>query len=65
MHPTQNAYDVTLKAGNMYLNRFCIDEDAAIESFGLHNFQTLAVNLDMEETGTELIHSSRICRKND
>ena len=53
MDPIQYAYDITLKAGNMYLNRFCIDEDAAIESFGMHYLQTLTINLDIEEKGTD------------
>jgi len=33
--PTEDAYDVSLKGGNMILNRFCIDEDAAFELSGV------------------------------
>ena len=36
MDPTDDAWDISLKAGNMYLNRFCIDEDAAFESTGVY-----------------------------
>ena len=28
---TDNTYNISLKGGNMCLNRFCIDEDAAFE----------------------------------
>ena len=31
MQPSDDAYDVSSKTGNMILNRFCIDEDAAFE----------------------------------
>ena len=27
------------RVGNMYLNRFCIDEDAAFEISGVYNFE--------------------------
>ena len=36
MEPCDLAADVSLKAGNMLLNRFCIDEDAAFESTGVY-----------------------------
>ena len=35
MEPSNAAYDISLKAGKMILNRFCIDEDAAFESTGV------------------------------
>ena len=31
MDPSENAYDISLKDGNKFINRFCIDEDAAFE----------------------------------
>ena len=31
MEPSEYACDTSLKPGNMILNRFCIDEDAAFE----------------------------------
>ena len=36
MQPPEYAYLKPLKAGNMILNRFCIDEDAACELSGIH-----------------------------
>ena len=36
MEPSEDAYDYSLKAGNMILNRFCIDEDAAFELSGVN-----------------------------
>ena len=36
MDPTQKAYETSLKAGKMILNRFCIDEDAAFELSGVN-----------------------------
>ena len=34
MEPSDNAHDISLRAGNMLLNRFCIDENAAVELSG-------------------------------
>ena len=36
IEPSEEAYKIDLNAGNMGLNRFCIDEDAAFESSGVH-----------------------------
>ena len=36
MQPSQDACDIDMKAGNMMLNRFCIDEDAAFELSGVN-----------------------------
>ena len=36
MEPSDFAYDISLKAGKMFLNRFCIDEDAAFETTGVY-----------------------------
>ena len=36
MEPSESAQRISLKGGNMYLNRFCIDEDAAFELSGVH-----------------------------
>ena len=35
MDPSKFAHNISLKGGNMYLNRFCIDEDAAFELSGV------------------------------
>ena len=36
MEPTKYTSETPLKAGNMILNRFCIDEDAAFEFSGVN-----------------------------
>ena len=36
MEPSKEAYETPLKGGNMILNRFCIDEDAAFELSGVN-----------------------------
>ena len=37
MEPSESAWQTPLKGGNMILNRFCIDEDAAIELSGVNH----------------------------
>ena len=36
MEPSEYAYDIDLKGGNMCFNRFSIDEEAAFELSGVH-----------------------------
>ena len=36
LESSEEAYNVSWKAGIMLLNRFCIDEDAAYESAGVY-----------------------------
>ena len=36
MEPSEEASNISLKGGNMILNRFCIDEDAAFELSGVN-----------------------------
>ena len=36
MEPSEQAYSIDFKGGNMCLNRFSIDEDAAFELSGVH-----------------------------
>ena len=36
IEPTDDTYNISLKAGNMLLNQFCIDEDAAVEISGVN-----------------------------
>ena len=40
MEPSEDGHDVSLKTGNMILNRFCIDEDAAFELSGVYYLET-------------------------
>ena len=34
-----NSFDISLKAGNMCLNRFCIDEDASLGLDGIYGLK--------------------------
>ena len=46
MTPSQDAEDISWKAGNSLLNRFCIDEDAACELSGVYNLKEWSQKLD-------------------
>ena len=37
--PSNDAWNTSLKGGNMILNRFCIDEDAAFELSGVNHLK--------------------------
>ena len=39
MEPPEKANEISIKAGNLYVNRFCIDEDAAFELSGVYYFE--------------------------
>ena len=45
MEPSEHAYDTPAKAGNMILNRFCIDEDAAFELSGISSLKTFSSDM--------------------
>ena len=49
MQPSDDAYDVSSKTGNMILNRFCIDEDAAFELYGVIYLNKTSFILNSEE----------------
>ena len=49
MDPPRDGSDISLKAGNMILNRFCIDEEASFESSGIFYLNELEV--DYSRTG--------------
>ena len=52
MEPSERTWNTSSKAGNMTLNRFCIDEDAAFELSGVYYLkQTWSFN--DEEKGKE------------
>ena len=61
MEPSDDAYDVSLKGGDMCLNRFCIDEDAAFELSGVNYLKKSSYEsgytTDMESKGKR--YSSR------
>ena len=39
LEPPEFASDIGFKAGKMYFNRFCIDEDAGNEISGIYSFE--------------------------
>ena len=42
--PSVEPWDDSWKAGNMCLNRFCIDENASFELSGIYSFQKSGLN---------------------
>ena len=48
LDPMKEAWDVSYKAGMMYFNRFCIDEDAAFESTGVYHLKLITSD-DLED----------------
>ena len=54
MEPSEEASNISLKGGNMILNRFCIDEDAAFELSGV-NYLKRSYK-DMGKFGKEVGH---------
>ena len=60
IEPSEKPYNISLKAGNMYLNRFCIDEDAAFESTGVYYLKKYPiVSIDLMDYGR---HHRAACR---
>ena len=43
IEPSEDAWYTPLKAGNMVLNRFCIDEDAAFELSGVYYLKNWSI----------------------
>ena len=39
IEPSEDASNVSEKAGKLYFNRFCVDEDAACELSGVYNLK--------------------------
>ena len=50
MEPSEYAYQTPLKGGNMILNRFCIDEDAAFELSGVNYLKKSSEDIKFEES---------------
>ena len=40
IEPSKDASNISYKAGTLYLNRFCIDEDAACELSGVYHLKS-------------------------
>ena len=49
MEPSEDAWRNDLKGGNMILNRFCIDEDAAFEISGINSLEKSSDFMDKEK----------------
>ena len=48
MEPTEMGYDISLKDGSKCFNRFCIDEDAAIELLGVHYLKKIKTHYERD-----------------
>ena len=53
MEPSEDAWNTSLKGGNMILNRFCIDEDAAFELSGVNYLKRRSWTTVRREKGKE------------
>ena len=49
MEPSEDAWDISLKGGNMFMNRFSIDEDAAFQLSGVHYLKKLSWRIIEED----------------
>ena len=47
MEPSEDTSNISMKGGNMILNRFCIDEDAAFELSGVNYFRLRFLKLGL------------------
>ena len=73
MEPSEDAWQTSLKGGNILLNRFCIDEDAAFELSGVNylkksNFDVrlgdgLKSKIKRKVKGKEYIIPHRVCHQ--
>ena len=50
MEPSHNAWETPLKAGNMILNRFCIEEDAAFELSGVNSLKKSSDDIEHRDS---------------
>ena len=58
MEPSKNEWMTPLKIGYLYLNRLIIDEDAAFEVLGIHNFAPSRYEVSVNKVAT----SSAFCK---
>ena len=49
MESFEDAGDISLKGGNMCMNRFCIEEDAAFELSGVHYLKKSSLDIIFNE----------------
>ena len=66
MEPSKEAWETPIKAGNMILNRFCIDEDNAFESAGINYLKTSSDEIKRANhgpSGTTAVNEFKLKRK--
>ena len=63
MEPSEDAYKIDLKSGNMCLNRFSIDEEAAFEISGVHYLEEKSYAIE-DEISKGKGYSSRSRQRN-
>ena len=61
MDPSDRAWETSLKSGNMILNRFCIDEDAAFELSGV-SYLTEITKSHQIKKGMEYLHQLNLSK---
>ena len=54
MEPSEDDYEISLRAGNMCLNRFCLDEDNAFELSGIYYLEKSSKFMTSHETEFEV-----------
>ena len=59
MEPSKVAWNSSLKGGNMILNRFCIDEDAAFELSGVYYLEPSSMEM-MKRKSLEFEEKRRV-----
>ena len=60
MEPSEDAWVTPLKGGNMILNRFCIDEDAAFELSGVSYLKKSSHEMVYSDS-SESIQKRKVC----
>ena len=58
IEPSEDASNISFKAGKLYLNRFCIDEEAACEVSGVYYLKSeepLRITLKQKAEGKAIL----------
>ena len=59
IEPSKDASVISLKGGNMCMNRFCINEEAAVESSGVHYLKKPWYKMSNESDKFEVAKESK------
>ena len=57
MDPSDKPFDISMKGGNMFFNRFCVDEDAAFELSGVHYLRKASPIISSGDFSSPIIFS--------